>query len=96
MADINPLETPPAELPPAAVVVTQSPRELQLEQELETEKQARRLAEQTAAEHEDRARQLVDLDSRRPAPPVKPKKEKMNVRFPTILHEAADEDEGEN
>jgi hypothetical protein len=90
MPDEIPPTPTPGELPPAAVVVTKSPRELELETELAAAREAQRQAELTAAEHEDRARQLIEIDSRRPAPAAKPKKAK--PFFSTILHESEDED----
>jgi hypothetical protein len=95
---IMPEEIPPGgpatPLPPAAVIVVKSPRELQLEQQLEAAETARLEAERLAAENEDKFVQLRDIDTRRPAPGAPAQKPKrVPVKFPTLIHEAEESDE---
>lgn len=74
--------------PPAAEIVIKSPRELELEQEVQTEREARLTAEHVAAEAEDKAAQLVEIDRRRPNPGLSPKaKKKIKVPGNTFFHE---------
>ncbi len=87
--DNLPTATPPpaspvAAPPPAATIVvegTRSERELELERELESTRAGQRAAELKAAYAEDKARRLMEIQSRPPAPRVK------RSGF-TLLHES--------
>lgn len=73
--------------PPAATVVAQGERNeqvIQLEQELEAERKARKTAETIAAEWQDKARTLLHAQEEA-AYAVRPA-QKPAHRFPTLLH----------
>jgi hypothetical protein len=86
--------------PPAAALVIngdiKSERELKLESDLAAEREARRKAEIIAAEKEDEATRLREIQSRPPSvPPVNPapKKVKRARLFATVLGSSAEDDD---